>query len=124
MKVFEIQEFGIDKLALVDRPQPTPGSGQALVRMLAASLNYRDYMMVLGAYNPRLKRPLVPLSDGVGVVEEVGAGVTRVKKGDRVAASFFPKWIEGPPSKRKSPPRSAVPLTAWQPNTPSSPKRL
>ena len=101
MKVFEIQEFGIDKLALVDRPQPTPGPGQALVRMLAASLNYRDYMMVLGAYNPRLKRPLVPLSDGVGIVEEVGSGVTRLKKGDRVAAAFFPKWIEGPPSKEK-----------------------
>jgi NADPH:quinone reductase-like Zn-dependent oxidoreductase len=101
LKVFEIQEFGIDKLALVDRPQPTPGPGQALVRMLAASLNYRDYMMVLGAYNPRLKRPLVPLSDGVGIVEEVGSGVTRLKKGDRVAAAFFPKWIEGPPSKEK-----------------------
>jgi NADPH:quinone reductase-like Zn-dependent oxidoreductase len=102
VKVFEIQEFGIDKLALVDREKPVPGPGQALVRMLAASLNYRDYMMVGGVYNPRLKRPMVPLSDGVGVVEEVGSGVTRVKKGDRVAACFFQKWIEGPPSREKS----------------------
>ena len=101
MKVFEIQEFGIDKLALVDRDKPVPGPGQALVRMTAASLNYRDYMMVGGAYNPRLKRPMVPLSDGAGVVEEVGEGVTRVKKGDRVAATFFQKWIEGPPTKEK-----------------------
>jgi NADPH:quinone reductase-like Zn-dependent oxidoreductase len=102
LKVFEIQEFGIDHLAFVDRQKPTPGSGQVLVRMLAASLNYRDYMMVGGTYNPRLKRPLVPLSDGVGIVEEVGSGVSRVKVGDRVAASFFQKWIEGPPSKEKT----------------------
>ncbi len=102
MKVFEIQGFGIDNLALVDRAKPVPGPGQALVRMTAASLNYRDYMMVLGAYNPRLKRPLIPLSDGVGVVEEVGAGVTRVKPGDRVAACFFQKWLEGPPTREKA----------------------
>jgi NADPH:quinone reductase-like Zn-dependent oxidoreductase len=102
LKAFEIQEFGIDKLALVDREKPVPGPGQALVRMTAASLNYRDFLMVGGAYNPRLKRPMVPLSDGVGVVEDVGAGVTRVKKGDRVAAIFFQKWIEGPPSKEKA----------------------
>ncbi len=102
MKAFEIQEFGIDKLAFVDRETPVPGPGQALVRMLAASLNYRDYMMVGGTYNPRLKRPMVPLSDGVGVVEEVGSGVTRVKKGDRVAPCFFQKWIEGAPSKEKT----------------------
>ncbi len=81
MKVFEIQEFGIDNLAFVDREKPVPGHGQALVRMLAASLNYRDYMMVEGGYNPRLRRPMIPLSDGVGIVEEVGVGVTRVKKG-------------------------------------------
>jgi NADPH:quinone reductase-like Zn-dependent oxidoreductase len=70
--------------------------------MTAASLNYRDYMVVCGAYNPRLKRPMVPLSDGVGVVEEIGAGVTRVKKGDRVAACFFQTWIEGLPSREKA----------------------
>jgi NADPH:quinone reductase-like Zn-dependent oxidoreductase len=102
LRAFEIAEFGIDNLALVERTQPVPGPGQALVRMTAASLNYRDYMMVLGAYNPRLKRPLVPLSDGAGVVEEVGPGVTRVKKGDRVAACFFQKWIEGPPTREKA----------------------
>jgi NADPH:quinone reductase-like Zn-dependent oxidoreductase len=102
LKAFEIQEFGIDKLALVDRDKPLPGPGQALVRLTAASLNYRDFLMVGGSYNPRLKRPMVPLSDGVGVVEDVGAGVTRVKKGDRVAPIFFQKWIEGPPSKEKA----------------------
>lgn len=99
MKAFEIQEFGIDNLALVERERPRPGTGEVLIRLTAVSLNYRDYMMVAGAYNPKLRRPLVPLSDGAGVVEEVGPAVTRFKKGDRVAGIFFQKWIEGPPSK-------------------------
>jgi NADPH:quinone reductase-like Zn-dependent oxidoreductase len=102
LKVFEIQEFGIDKLGWTDRETPVPGFGQALVKMTAASLNYRDYMMVMGTYNPRLQRPLIPLSDGAGVVEAVGPGVTRVKPGDRVVPIFFQKWIEGPPTKEKT----------------------
>jgi NADPH:quinone reductase-like Zn-dependent oxidoreductase len=102
MKSFEVQEFGIDQLALVERETPRPGAGQVLVRMRAASLNYRDYMLVKGVYNPKLKRPMVPLSDGFGVVEEIGPGVTRFQKGDRVAACFFQKWVEGPITKEKT----------------------
>jgi NADPH:quinone reductase-like Zn-dependent oxidoreductase len=102
MKSFEVQEFGIEKLALVEREKPGPGPGEVLVRMKAASLNYRDYMVVKGLYNPRMKRPMVPLSDGAGVVEEIGPGVTRFKKGDRVAACFMQKWIEGPGTREKA----------------------
>lgn len=102
MKCFEVQEFGIDKLALVDREMPRPGPGEVLVRLTAASLNYRDYMVVQGAYNPKLKRPRVPLSDGVGVVEDLGPSATRFKKGDRVAACFMQTWIEGPVNHEKS----------------------
>lgn len=102
MKCFEVQEFGIDKLALVDREMPRPGPGEVLVRLTAASLNYRDYMVVQGTYNPKLKRPVVPLSDGVGVVEDLGPSVTRFKKGDRVAACFMQAWIEGPVNREKS----------------------
>lgn len=101
MKVCEIQEFGIDNLAFTERDAVKPAANQVLVKMAAASLNYRDYLMVGGKYNPKLKRPLVPLSDGAGVVEEVGPDVTRFKKGDRVAGCFFQKWIEGPPSRDK-----------------------
>lgn len=105
MKSFEIQEFGIDKLALVDRETPRPAHGLAhgevLVRMTAASLNYRDLMVVKGAYNPRLKCPMVPLSDGTGIVEETGPGVTRFQKGDRVTPIFMQGWIDGPPTKEK-----------------------
>jgi NADPH:quinone reductase-like Zn-dependent oxidoreductase len=102
MKTFEVQEFGIDKLALVDRDTPQPGPGEVLVRLTAASLNYRDYMTVQGTYNPKQKRPMVPLSDGVGVVEETGPGVTRFKKGDRVAACFMQKWIDGRVDREKA----------------------
>ncbi len=101
MKSFEIQEFGIDNLALVERDTPQPGVKEVLVRMKAASLNYRDYMVAKGVYNPRMKRPIVPLSDGACVVEEVGVGVTRFKKGDRVSPCFMQTWLEGPPTKQK-----------------------
>jgi NADPH:quinone reductase-like Zn-dependent oxidoreductase len=101
MKAFEIQDFGIDNLALVERETPRPASGQVLVRLTASSLNYRDYMVVKGTYNPKLKRPMIPLSDGAGVVEEVGSGVARFKKGDRVAGIFFQKWLDGPPTREK-----------------------
>ena len=89
MRSFEIQEFGIDNLALVEREVPQPGQDQVLVKLRAASLNFRDLMVAKGMYNPRMKRPMVPLSDGAGVVEEVGPEVSRFKKGDRVAASFM-----------------------------------
>jgi NADPH:quinone reductase-like Zn-dependent oxidoreductase len=102
MKAFEIEEFGIDRLALVERDVPVPGPFEVLVRMTAASLNYRDLMVVRGLYNPRLKRPMTPLSDGVGVVEAIGPGVTRFKAGDRVTPCFMQGWIDGPPTREKN----------------------
>jgi NADPH:quinone reductase-like Zn-dependent oxidoreductase len=96
MKVIELQDkFGIDSLVAVDRPEPKPGPGQVLIKLRAWSLNYRDLMVVKGMYNPRLRFPMVPLSDGVGEVVELGAGVTRVKKGDRVASCFLQGWLSG-----------------------------
>ena len=95
MRVYEIQEFGIDNLAQVGREKPKAGLGQIVFKVKAASLNYRDLMTVTGRYNPKMALPRVPLSDGAGEVVEVGEGVTRVKAGDRVAAAFFPKWIDG-----------------------------
>jgi NADPH:quinone reductase-like Zn-dependent oxidoreductase len=102
MKAYEIRDFGIDNLVVADRPDPKPEPGQVLLRMKAWSLNYRDLMMVKGLYNPKLRRPLVPLSDGAGEVAAVGAGVTRVKVGDRVAATFMQKWIDGSLDEAKS----------------------
>src|SRR5262245_41296280 len=95
MKAYRIEEFGIDKLALGEVDQPAPGEGEVLVRLRAASLNYRDVMMVEGTYNPLLKLPLVPFSDGAGEVVEIGEGVTQWKVGDRVCPSFMQGWIDG-----------------------------
>lgn len=95
MRAYEIQQFGIDNLKLVDRPDPTLGSGQVLIRMKAWSLNYRDLLVVEGKYNPKLKMPMLPLSDGAGEVLGVGDGVTRLKTGDRVAGIFMQSWLTG-----------------------------
>jgi NADPH:quinone reductase-like Zn-dependent oxidoreductase len=102
MQVFEIQEFGIDNLKLAERATPQPGPHEVRVRMTAASLNFRDLMVAEGQYNPKLKRPVVPLSDGVGIVEATGPGVTRVRTGERVAAIFMQKWIDGSSSREKN----------------------
>jgi NADPH:quinone reductase-like Zn-dependent oxidoreductase len=85
----------------VERPDPAPAPYHAVIKLRAATLNYRDLLTVEGKYNPRLPLPLVPLSDGVGEVVAVGDGVTRVKMGDRVAANFSQKWLGGEPARAK-----------------------
>ncbi len=97
MKAWEIHNrFGIDSLTLVDKADPKPGPGQVLLKMSAWSLNYRDLMVVKGLYNPKLRFPFTPLSDGVGTVSAIGDGVTRVKVGERVAGCFCQRWLDGP----------------------------
>jgi NADPH:quinone reductase-like Zn-dependent oxidoreductase len=95
MKTYVIESFGLDGLKVVDRPEPKPGHGQVLVRWKAFSLNYRDLMVVKGIYNPKLKLPIVPLSDGAGVIEAVGEGATRFKVGARVTSVFLQDWKAG-----------------------------
>ncbi len=107
MKAFELKEtFGVDSLTITERAKPQPGPGQILLQMEAWSLNYRDLMLVKGTYNPKLRLPCVPLSDGAGTVAEVGPGVTRVKPGDRVTGIFMQQWIAGEPTEAKG--RSAL----------------
>ncbi len=95
MKSYEISEFGIDNLGYVERDVPSPGPTEVLAKFHAASINFRDLRMVEGLYNPRLKMPIVPLSDGAGEVVAVGSEVTKWKVGDRVSPIFIQGWIDG-----------------------------
>jgi NADPH:quinone reductase-like Zn-dependent oxidoreductase len=101
MRVYEIRDsFGLDHLTPAVRSDDDldrgPGPGELLLAMRAASLNYRDLLMVEGHYNPRQPLPLVPCSDGVGEVLAVGDGVSRFAVGDRVCPIFARRWISGP----------------------------
>ena len=92
MRVYEIEtgSRGLDGLRMAERARPEPGPGQVLVRVRAASLNYRDIAIVTGNYfaGP-VSRDTVPLSDGAGEVVALGAGVESFAVGDRVVATFF-----------------------------------
>ncbi len=96
MHAWQISSFGIDSLEFVERPDPRPGAGEVLVSVRAVSLNFRDLMTVKGLYDPELKRPRIPCSDGAGEVVAVGEGVTAWKPGDRVAGIFMQNWQDGP----------------------------
>lgn len=95
MKAFRLHAFGGPaSLRLEDLPEPRPGPGQVLLRMRAASLNHRDLRIARGEH-PGLPLPRIPLSDGVGEVVAVGPDVSRVKIGERVAGTFFQRWLGG-----------------------------
>ncbi|HEV3084844.1 MAG TPA: NAD(P)-dependent alcohol dehydrogenase [Gemmataceae bacterium] len=103
MKVVEVRDkFGLDSLTVTEKPEPRPGSAQVLIKMRAWSLNYRDLLVVKGLYNPKLRFPFVPLSDGVGHIAAVGEGVSRVKVGDRVAGIFMQRWLCGDVNEAKA----------------------
>ncbi len=87
--------FGLNNLQLEQEELGEPGPGQVHVRFHAASLNYRDLMVALGQYNPKMELPRIPGSDAAGEVVRVGEGVTELKPGDRVASLFFQTWQAG-----------------------------
>ncbi len=87
---------GIETLTIVDAPIPEPGPGEALVRIKAATLNFRDLIMAKALIPGIAKEPdMVPLSCSAAEVVSVGDGVTRVKAGDRVTPIFTLGWISG-----------------------------
>jgi NADPH:quinone reductase-like Zn-dependent oxidoreductase len=95
MRVYEVPAFGLNSLRLAERPDPRPGPGQVLCRVRAVSLNFRDLLVVKGAYDPRMTLPRVPCSDGAGEVTAIGPGVKGVRVGDRVAGIFMQNWQGG-----------------------------
>jgi NADPH:quinone reductase-like Zn-dependent oxidoreductase len=91
MKVFEVKagSSSIEGLVAAERPMPVPGPTEVLIRMRAASLNFRDLAIVRGKYiGGPVTRSTIPLSDGAGTVEAVGANVQGFAAGDRVTAMF------------------------------------
>ncbi len=94
-KALRLHSFGLDKLVLEEQELPALGPLDVHVRFHAASLNYRDLMVVTGVYNPLMELPRIPGSDAAGEVVAVGTGVTLFKPGDRVASLFFQNWHEG-----------------------------
>lgn len=102
MKAHVIEdEFGLQNLHIVDRPSPSPKPGQLKLEMKAVSLNFRDLLMIRGMYNPKQPLPLIPCSDGVGVVVDIGEGVDEEWLGKRVCPIFAQKWRSGEPTKSK-----------------------
>lgn len=106
MRVWLLSAPGLEHLSLQERPEPTPGPGEVLVRIKAASLNYRDLMVLAGGYARGARYPVIPLSDGAGEIAAVGPGVTAWRVGDRVISSFFSAWIDG----EQTPERAATAL--------------
>ncbi|MGO8919040.1 MAG: zinc-dependent alcohol dehydrogenase family protein [Stellaceae bacterium] len=98
MKVMEMRDgWGLEHIKPGTRPERDPGPGEVLVRMAAASVNYRDFVMTRRGYGSHSgELPLIPLSDGAGTVAKAGAGVTRVAVGDLVCPAFAQRWISGP----------------------------
>ncbi len=96
MKAWQIgSKIGIGGLQLADHPEPEPGPDEIVVKVSAAGLNYRDLMVLRGDYGTDLPEDRVPLSDGVGVIEAVGAEVTGLEVGTRVMAPHFATWLDG-----------------------------
>ncbi|WP_028922738.1 zinc-dependent alcohol dehydrogenase family protein [Pseudonocardia acaciae] len=83
-------------LTVHDEDEPKPGRGQVLVGIRAASVGFRDLMVLAGNYPLPIAPGVVPGCEGVGEVVAVGEDVTRVRPGDRVAATVFPRWLDGP----------------------------
>jgi NADPH:quinone reductase-like Zn-dependent oxidoreductase len=102
MKAWQLNKgaSSLDDMVLVEREKPEPGPGEVLIRVRACSINYRDSLIPMGQYmGGVIDRDITPLSDGAGEVEAIGAGVTKVKVGDRVAGTFFQGWDAGVPTR-------------------------
>ncbi|CAH1059236.1 zinc-dependent alcohol dehydrogenase family protein [Paenibacillus pseudetheri] len=98
MKAIQLKNgFGFEELTMMKLDKPTPGPTEVLIRMRAASLNYRDLVVLSGLMPIEVKFPFIPLSDGAGEIVAIGQGVTRFQVGQRVAGNFQQRFIGGNP---------------------------
>mgnify|MGYP000325988868 CR=1 FL=1 len=98
MKAMAASAFSIDAIGPIELDVPQPKRGEILVKVAAASLNYRDLAIVAQNYIPGLPLPLVPASDCCGTVVALGEGVTQWKVGDRVTPVYTQGWYDGKPT--------------------------
>jgi NADPH:quinone reductase-like Zn-dependent oxidoreductase len=91
-----ITRNGIDGLEMRDVADPTPGDRDVLIRIKAASINYRDLLLINGHYPGCYEGEMTPLTDGAGEVVAIGAGVSRISVGDRVSVNNLTRWVAGP----------------------------
>jgi NADPH:quinone reductase-like Zn-dependent oxidoreductase len=96
MQAYRLNAFGLENLKIEDVEPPTPGANEVVVEVRRLSLNFRDLLVIKGSYNPRLRLPATPISDGAGVVVASGANVDRIQVGDAVLGNFVSGWIDGP----------------------------
>lgn len=113
MDAYQLQGHTLDSLRRLALPTPSPGPGEVVVRVEAASVNYRDYALATGLYQPSLPRPFVPLSDGVGRIEAIGEGVEDLHVGERVVGLYATAWQEGPFRSAYHASKLGGPLDGW-----------
>ncbi|MCA7916450.1 NAD(P)-dependent alcohol dehydrogenase [Burkholderia contaminans] len=92
---------GAAGLRRIDATRRAVGPTDVIVKIHSAGLNYRDLMFARGDYLGIGTDALIPVADGAGEVIETGRDVTRFKPGDRVINTYFPHWIDGPPTPQK-----------------------
>ncbi|WP_296597617.1 NAD(P)-dependent alcohol dehydrogenase [Phenylobacterium sp.] len=96
MRAYRFDSFeSLEALRLREEPDPRPQRGEVLVRVHAASLNFRDLAILRGRYPRKAVPGHIPLSDAAGEVVAVGEGVRAFKPGDRVIGAFHPRWFGG-----------------------------
>ena len=96
MKVWEVKDLGLNNLSLTEKNIKSIADDEVLVEMKAATLNYRDLIMIDGGYGPiGGKPPFIPISDGAGIVKKVGKSIKDFKVNDIVIPTFFKGWDTG-----------------------------
>lgn len=95
MKAIQLEQFGIEHLQLKEIPTPAMGENEVLVKTTAVALEFHDLIVVENRIPFGIQLPHIPVSEGVGIVENVGSKVTRWKKGDRVIIPFIARWEAG-----------------------------
>lgn len=96
MKAYHLEQFGsLDGIVLRDDPMPEPCAGEVIMQVRARSVNSRDVLILHKQYLLAGIQGIIPLSDGAGEIVAVGEGVRRVAVGDRVTATYFPRWRDG-----------------------------